>query len=77
MSYDEDAIIETVVGRIAAQSGAEPLELEPLASVIDPALVVGFVTADAVSSESELRFHYDEYEVRIAGDGAVTVEDSH
>lgn len=74
MSEQDDVVIDAVVSRLAEELDADALELEPLASVIDPDLVSGFMTADGVLPESELRFRYEGRDVRIAGDGSVSIE---
>lgn len=71
---DEDEVVRTVVEMVAARSDVSPLELEPLASVIDPSLVARFATSEAVLPGSELRFRYADHEVRIHGDGTMVVE---
>ena len=74
MSAQDDVVIDSVVARIADELDADALDLEPLATVIDPDLISGFLTADGVLPESELRFHYEGREVRIAGDGTVSID---
>ena len=74
MSAQDDVVIDRVVARIADELDADALDLEPLATVIDPDLVSGFLTADGVLPESELRFRYEGRIVHISGDGAVTIE---
>ena len=74
MSAQDDVVIDRVVARIAEELDADALDLEPLATVIDPDLISGFLTADAVLPDSQLRFRYEGREIRISGDGAVSVE---
>jgi len=74
MSAQDDVVIDRVVVRIADELDADALDLEPLASVVDPDLISGFLTADGVLPESELRFRYEGREVQISGDGAVSIE---
>lgn len=62
-----------IVTRTAEAVGASPLEIAPLGSVVDPALLDEFVTCDAVAPDTELRFEYEGSEVVVAGDGAVTI----
>lgn len=74
MSSQDDVVIDTVVARIAEELEADPLDLEPLANVVDPDLVSGFMTAEGVHPGSELRFRYEDRDVRIDGDGSVSIE---
>lgn len=68
-------VIDTIVRRTADRIGADPVDLEPLASVIDPALVAGFATSDAVATESELRFQFNGCAVRLEGTGTIVVRE--
>lgn len=74
MSAKDDVVIDRVVARIADELDADALDLEPLAAVIDPDLISGFLTADAVLPESRLRFRYEGRVIEISGDGTVSVE---
>lgn len=74
MSAQDDVVIERVVARIAEELDADALELEPLANAIDPDLVSGFMTAEGVLAGSELQFYYEGREVRIAGDGTISID---
>ena len=73
MTVQDDVVIDSVVARIADELDVDALDLEPLASVIDPEMVSCFMTSDAVLPDSELRFRYEGREVHIAGDGTVTI----
>lgn len=60
-----------VVEAIATAEGCEPRELEsPLYAQIDPDALDTFVTSAA---DSCVRFKYHGYQVRVDGDGGVTV----
>lgn len=72
----ESDVVYTLVERAAARCGADPLELEPLATVIDPELVTAFATSDSVRPGSELRFEYAGCEVRVGGTGELIVQRS-
>lgn len=60
-----------VVERVANHLGADPLNLEPLSSVIDPDVLDAFSNAGAVDPNSELRFRYLECDIVVYGDGRV------
>lgn len=62
-----------IVTKTAEAVGASPLEIAPLGSVVDPALLDEFVTSDAVTVDAKLRFEYEGTEVVLAGDGAVAI----
>lgn len=62
-----------IVTSTAEAVGASPLEIEPLGSVVDPALLDEFVTNDAVAPDTKLRFEYEGTEVVVAGDGRVSI----
>lgn len=74
MNTQDDVVIDSVVSRISSELDVDALDLEPLGSVVDPEVVSTFITADEILPESELRFYYEGREVRIGGDGSVTVE---
>ena len=74
MSAQDDVVIDRVVARIAEELEANALDLEPLGNVINPDLVCGFMTDEGVLPGSELQFDYEGREVRIGGDGAVSIE---
>lgn len=65
--------IEAIVTRVADQHGVGPLELDPVASAVDPDLVCTFTSSEAVPAGAELQFVYSGCTVGITGDGAVTV----
>lgn len=66
-------VLKSVVTAVADCRGVDPLELEPLADAIDPALLTGYATSEAVLPGSELRFGFAGCLVRITGDGDVVV----
>lgn len=65
---------DRVVNRTADELGRDPLELQPLATVIDPALLGKFAASDAVLPESELQFRYCDCQVRVHGTGEVELD---
>lgn len=71
-SLDEpDELLEAVVDTVADAEGVSPLELRPLASVIDPdALDTLFPSETGVT----LEFEYLGYRVRLSGAERITVE---
>lgn len=65
-----------VIEAVAAHEGVDPIDLEtPLHRAVDPdaldALVDDAATGDAATPRIE--FTYDDYRVRVAGDGTVAV----
>lgn len=64
-------VLEAVVETLAELEGVDPIELEPLYESIDPDVFVDLRAQD--DSQWQLRFHVDEYEVRVNGHGTVTV----
>lgn len=70
--HGPDAAIEAIVNAVAAAEGTSPLELQPLARVIDPDAIGALVrTGEDVTVE----FAYCGYRVCVSGDGVVTVSD--
>ena len=69
--HSPDEVIETVVSAVADAEGVSPLELRPLAEVIDPDALNTLVRSG--SQDVTIEFTYHEYCVRVDGDGRVTV----
>lgn len=80
-SRSEDVSVETltrtIVERVAEREGTSPAELSPpLYSAIDADALCSFVrslTAGESGAPGGVRFRYDGYEVRVCGDGSVSV----
>lgn len=69
-----ERITETVIDAVAAESGVDPLELEPLYHVVDPdALNDLFRSTAGDSSSVELRFTMAGCQVVVRGDGDAVV----
>lgn len=63
-----------VVEAVASAGGWEPTAVpEPLYDVVDPDALDAFV---ASTDDAEVSFTYMGYEVTVAGDGGVTVDDA-
>ena len=71
-THDRD-VVSTIVVRTADRVGVEPMELEPLATTIDPDLVTSFASSEATERDSQLQFRYSGCDVRITGSGDVSV----
>ena len=63
-----------VVERVADRRECDPLDLDPLGAVVDPALLDQFAASDGVLPDSELCFHYAGFVVSVSGTGEVDVE---
>ncbi|MFC4542407.1 HalOD1 output domain-containing protein [Halosolutus amylolyticus] len=69
---EPDSITEAIVTAVADAEGTSPLELQPLATVIDPDALDKLVRADEnVTAE----FAYHGYQVCVSGDGQVAVRE--
>lgn len=66
-------ILTAVTTQIAELEGVDPLELDPLYDHIDPDVFAGLRTKDG--SQWQLRFYTDDYEIRVSGQGTVTLYD--
>lgn len=61
-----------VVEAVAAAADADPLEMAPLADVVDPEALDGLFASGA---EGRLAFRYDGHDVTVHSDGRVLVDD--
>lgn len=69
-------ITEAVVTAVADADGVSPLELPPLATVLDPDALETFVatmTSGPDEPMTTVEFAYNGYTVTVTGDGSVTV----
>lgn len=62
-----------VVSAVAEASGSDPLDLPPLADVIDPDALNTLFASRSGASEAKIRIQYAGYEVIVEGEGAVHV----
>lgn len=69
--------VTTVVEAVAEEKGVSPLELEPLANVIDPDVLTKLVDDERASTgpAPRVEFEYADCEVSVSADGQVTVEE--
>lgn len=77
-SDDNHTITEAVVSAVADAEGVSPLELPPLATVIDPDALESFVSGTAGrpgTSSRTVEFRYIDYTVAIDENGDVTVDE--
>ncbi|SEP99877.1 HalOD1 output domain-containing protein [Natrinema salaciae] len=70
-SDDSDELIEAIVEQIADAEGVSPLELVPLATVIDPEALCALCRRGA--SERIVKFRYQGHRVRVSSGDQVTV----
>lgn len=73
---DHEVVSEAVVTAVADEIGVEPLDLEPLMTVIEPdALETLIDSMDSSPDEpmDRVSFTYSGCEVTVTGDGAVSV----
>ncbi|WP_203229085.1 HalOD1 output domain-containing protein [Halobellus captivus] len=64
-----------IIDTVAAAKGVSPMELTPLADVIDPD-ALDSLYSPATATTVTLRFEYEGYSVRIDDDGSVTLSES-
>ncbi|AGB17672.1 hypothetical protein Halru_3106 [Halovivax ruber XH-70] len=69
-----DELVVSIVDAVAAASGCEPAELQPLHDVVDPDALQALF-AGAGRSTGRIRFAYGEYTVVVDADGNVLVRD--
>ncbi|WP_225335453.1 HalOD1 output domain-containing protein [Halomicrobium urmianum] len=70
---DQTEIVAAVVDAVADANDVSPLEMKPLASVVDPD-ALGALFRDSADSGS-ITFRYVGTQVRVDSDGGVTVTD--
>ena len=68
---EREAVTEAVVAAVADAEGVSPLELDPLASAIDPD-ALNALYRDGRRGVA-IEFAYQGYEVDVSGDGRVSV----
>jgi hypothetical protein len=66
-------ILGAVTTQLAELEGVDPLELDPLYEDIDPDVFAQLRTHD--DSQWQILFYTDDYEIRVSGQGTVTVYD--
>lgn len=69
------SVVLDVVERIADRDGVAATDLPPLATVVDPELLVGIVAESATDSDVYVEFEYEGYRVTVDGDGEVSIGD--
>lgn len=69
----EESLATTIVRAVASVSNRETTELEPLYDTVDPEALETCVTSLCESSDCAVTFVYAGYEIRIDGDGLVTL----
>lgn len=70
---NDDKATEAVVSAVADAEGVSPLELRPLASVIDPDALNTLLRGNR--GDRTIEFTYHGYRVRISGGGDVTLSE--
>lgn len=80
LDYDPRGVplSQRIVERVSDAEGVDPLELDPLYTVVDPDALDSLFRTRLASSDGlggELRFEYHDYEVRVTADGRVTLAD--
>ena len=71
---ERERVTEAIVGAVADAEGVSPLELQPLARVVDPDALNALFEG---GGDVRLEFEYRGFSVRVSGDGQVTLEDGH
>lgn len=66
-------ILTATTTQMAGLEGVEPLELEPLSEHVDPDVFTDLQAQD--NSRWQILFYTDDYEVRVSGQGTVTIYD--
>lgn len=67
----QEPVTNAVINAVADEEGVSPLELEPIASVIDPDALNTFFAHGR--TDTTVEFTYHEYRVSVTGDDQVTV----
>ncbi|WP_436910176.1 HalOD1 output domain-containing protein [Halosimplex marinum] len=73
--HDGDrTLLSAIVEAVAAETGRDPLELDPLYDALDAAALERVVAPDrdTGSLAGRLRFRFESCEVTVTGDGRVT-----
>lgn len=73
LDYRQTSPSLRTIDALADATGTDPLELEPLYSVIDPEALDQFV-AGAADDATSVEFVYDGHDVAVHGDGTVVVD---
>lgn len=77
--YDpREPLSRRIVERVADAEGVDPVELDPLYTVVDPDALDSLFQPRLASRDGpggELWFEYHDYEVRVGADGRVTLAD--
>lgn len=68
---DTDAVCADIVQAIADHTETDPLEMTPLATVLDTDALDSLVTT---GSDVRVTFHYDGHAVSVGADGSVAVD---
>lgn len=71
-SQSREKVTEAVVSAVSEEADLSPLELEPLADILDPDALNALVECGAAVA---LKFTYHGFAVSVGGDGRVSVED--
>lgn len=78
-STEQASVSDEVISAVAAASGADPLDLDPLYEAIDPDALDALYRRDGRERENtpeRLEFIYSGCGVVVAGDGSVSVTDA-
>ena len=70
--HEPDELLQAVVNTVADAEGVSPLELQPLASVIDPDVLDTLFPSE--TGAVTLEFDYQGYRVRLSGADRIIVE---
>lgn len=68
---DTDAVCADIVQAIADHTETDPLEMTPLATVLDTDALDALVTT---GTDVQVTFQYDDNDVRVGADGSVAVD---
>ena len=68
-----EAVTEAVIGAVADEEGVSPLQLEPLATVVDPDALNALYADDRPGVK--LEFSYHGYRVSVDVDGRLALEE--
>lgn len=68
-----EAVTEAVIEAVADEEGVSPLQLEPLATVIDPDALNALYSEDRRGVK--LEFAYHGYRVRVDADGRLALDE--
>ncbi|SIR91601.1 HalOD1 output domain-containing protein [Natronorubrum thiooxidans] len=75
LDYHNDSISLSVIEALAAETGTDPTELEPLYHAIDPEALDQLFQAETTAN-ANVTFAYGSHTVEVRGDGTIIVDET-